>query len=202
MPAPDTTTDAGASGRPMDAARTQQILDVTWQIVTESGFAAVDVQAIARRVGCAKSTIYRRWPTKAALIAAALTDTAEVGADPDTGDVCADLVEFALVNVRNQARRLSALVLAADREVGEALWAGLLGQRQALVIGILDRAVARGQLPADTDLMAVIDLLSGFTVYRVAARQDPPTRAVLHRIVTAIVRSPPRRPSSTAPEGE
>lgn len=185
----ETTT---TSGRPIDEALTGQILEATWRVLSEKGYAAVDIQSIAKSVGCGKSTIYRRWPTKAALAAAALQRSAVVGTDPDTGSVLEDLLVFALASVRNQPGRLAAVSVEAGPEVAEHLWGSVYGARQSQVIVMLERGIARGELPDDTDVMALIDLLSGFTLYRIAVRMNPPAEDDLRAVISALVQSPPR----------
>jgi AcrR family transcriptional regulator len=76
-------------GRPRREGADDKILDATRDVLREVGYAALTVDAIAERAGVAKTTIYRRWPTKGALVAAA------IAALPDaaTNDVAAILTE-------------------------------------------------------------------------------------------------------------
>lgn len=68
-------------GRPRRAETGDEILRTTLEMLRDGGFEALTVDAIAERTGVAKTTIYRRWPGKGALVAAALApidDTAEI----------------------------------------------------------------------------------------------------------------------------
>lgn len=197
----DAATKNASPGRPIDDELTAAILDETWAIMAESGYAAVDIQAIARRLGCAKTSIYRRWANRAEMVAAAFMRTSEIGDDPATGDVVEDLIEFELVNTRNQQGRMSHVILEIrDDTVMKTLWERFYGPRQELALMLIDRAVERGQLPIDTDALAILDLLSGFTLFRNAARQQTTTRDQLGRIVSAIIASPPRIAPTPADE--
>ena len=61
-----------AIGRPRDANRDMAILDATLPLLTEVGYDQLSMESIAARAGVAKTTIYRRYRDKAALVAAAL----------------------------------------------------------------------------------------------------------------------------------
>lgn len=189
----DETTLAASPGRPLDDELTDTILDTTWSIVVERGYAAVDIQAIAKSVGCGKTSIYRRWANRSELVAAAFMHTLEIGDDPDTGNVVDDLVQFALVNARNQHGRMShVLVNVVADDVMTTLWEKFYGPRQALALIIMRRGIERGELPGDADLLAILDLLSGITLLRNLVRQQETTRADFERIVPALIADPPR----------
>jgi len=186
------------AGRPRDTATTKRILDRCWQVIAADGIEAVDIEAIAAELGCAKTTIYRRWPSKTDLVVAAIEEGLEHGTDPATGDVVADLIEFAMVNVRNHSSRFSAFSLVSNSEVTRRLWERIFAARQAIALAIIDRAMAAGDLPDDTDPIAIVDLLSGFVNFRLVARaavegSRAVTREDIAPIVTSIVASPPRR---------
>lgn len=66
------TTQPPAMGRPRDSSRDLAILDATLALLTEVGYEQLSIEAVAGRSGAAKTTIYRRYPDKAALVAAAV----------------------------------------------------------------------------------------------------------------------------------
>lgn len=186
------------AGRPRDTATTRRILDRCWQVIAADGIEAVDIEAIAAELGCAKTTIYRRWPSKIDLVVAAIEEGLERGTDPATGDVAEDLIEFAMVNVRNHSSRFSGLSLVSHSDVTRRLWERIFADRQAIALAIIDRAMVAGQMPIDTDPIAIVDLLSGFVNFRLVARaavdgSRPVTRNDIAPVVAAIVASPPRR---------
>src|SRR5215208_3040355 len=59
-------------GRPRRAGTDEEILAVALEMLREKGYRDLNVDDIAERLGIAKTTIYRRWPAKGALVAAAL----------------------------------------------------------------------------------------------------------------------------------
>lgn len=128
------------------------ILDATLELIGERGYAALGVDAVAERAGAARSVLYRRWPDKAHLVAAAL-DHVQVGlAVPDTGDVREDLraVLRALADLLAGPLGAACAVLHAERtakpEVRAAADRVGLGRRRRLTTQVLERAVADGTL--------------------------------------------------------
>src|SRR3954452_824138 len=87
-------TDTPATPRRRGAARTEELLRVTLDLAAEVGYAGLTIEAVARRAGVGKHTVYRRWPSKAALLLDALSRVWTTDLDyHDTGDVRADLRE-------------------------------------------------------------------------------------------------------------
>src|SRR2546421_11720578 len=82
-------------GRPRDPGLDKAILDSAFGLMVETGIRGFSVREVARRSGIPKSSIYRRWPTRADLLTAVLARLRdEAGAAPNTGNVRGDLVEL------------------------------------------------------------------------------------------------------------
>jgi AcrR family transcriptional regulator len=86
-----TTSEPAPRGRPRDPKIEPAVLETTRQILGVEGFNAATVQEIARRSGTSAPAIYRRWPTRLALIEDAAFSTLTQIAIPATGDLRADL---------------------------------------------------------------------------------------------------------------
>jgi AcrR family transcriptional regulator len=103
---PSTSVEAQQRSAPRpgshSAAREQAILAAAAELVVEVGYERVTVDAIAARAHASKSTMYRKWPGKAELVADALRRQAEGSATelPDTGSLRSDL----LLTVRSIAQ--------------------------------------------------------------------------------------------------
>jgi AcrR family transcriptional regulator len=156
-------------GRPRDAGRDQSILAATLEILTQQGYGALTIEGVAARAGVGRPTIYRRWPSKPALVVAALVQSTRL-AQPvvDTGSLRRDLiaVQRQLVELMNSpvSRRVTAgLVadLAADPELAQTYVTDYLSPRRATVWQVLQRGVDRGELDADADFAFLYDLLVG-----------------------------------------
>jgi AcrR family transcriptional regulator len=156
-------------GRPRDAGRDRSILAATLEILNEQGYGALTIEGVAARAGVGRPTIYRRWPSKPALVVAALVQSSRL-AQPvvDTGSLRRDLlaVQRQLVELMNSpaSRRVTAgLVadLATDPELAQKYVSDYLAPRRATVWQVLQRGVDRGELAADADFSFVYDLLVG-----------------------------------------
>ncbi|MBM7790308.1 TetR/AcrR family transcriptional regulator [Tenggerimyces flavus] len=139
----------------------------------EHGLDGLVVENIAATAGVNKTTIYRRWGTREALVADALVaNSGEKIEVPDTGSVRADLVGIAR-QVRDAiiapASRALMSALAGGRhhpelqDIGHRFWAG----RFAAVRPVIDRAIDRGELPADVNHDAVLSHVLGPIWFRV-----------------------------------
>jgi len=135
------TEEKRGRGRPRREGADETILAAARALLDEAGYAAFNVDVIAERTGIAKTTIYRRWPTKGALVAAALASTP---ADPTSATIPdailretehllsrlgdADLDVLRAVLVPRRERLLAATGPEADRLLGELLLKHVLRQ--------------------------------------------------------------------------
>jgi AcrR family transcriptional regulator len=168
-PAGTTAPASRGPGRPRDASRDEAILAATLGILQEDGYRGLTIEGVAARAHVGRPTIYRRWPSKPALVVAALVDSAQLALpEIDTGSLRRDLIavqrrQVALMNAPDTRRITAGLVadLAADPELADTYVSQYLAPRRARVWQVLQRGVDRGELAADVDLPFVYDLLVG-----------------------------------------
>ena len=172
----------------------QSVLQAADDLLAEKGFAQLTIEGIAARAGVAKQTIYRWWPSKTdVLFDAWVADAAEDLDPPDTGDLREDL----RVHLGNLAQYLShsdagavfrALTGQAqhDPELAARLRAEHLTHQRARDRRPLERAVARGELPPDTDLEAAVDRLVGPIYYRILVTGQPVTPEFVATLVRGL----------------
>ena len=158
---------AGASaGRPRSEEAHQAILDATLALLAEVGFSALTVEGVAGRAGVGKATIYRRWPSKLPLVVEAFGGLPSFE-DADLGSLAADLKAMlrAYLELFNKTPLAAVLpALASERAHDPALaelFDPVLRQRRSPLTRALERAVARGEVPADLDLDLAADLIVG-----------------------------------------
>lgn len=167
-------SDKPAEPRRRGTARTDDLLRVTRDLAAEVGYAGLNIEAVARRAGVGKHTIYRRWPTKAALLLEAFSRVWTTGLDyRDTGDVRADLREQFL----RSAPALSAppigpvyRALIAEAQSDPALRATLherfLSTVEKRTLDRITHAQHTGELTADVNLEFAAEVLCGTLYYR------------------------------------
>src|ERR1700738_4207455 len=80
------------SGRPRDQEATERILAVAAEVIASSGYSGFSLDLVADRAGVAKTTIYRRWPSKDHLVVEVVTKLLHDIPLRDTGQVRRDLI--------------------------------------------------------------------------------------------------------------
>lgn len=165
-------TPAKGPGRPRDQAVDQKVVDATFELLNENGFAGLSIEAIAAQAGVSKAAIYRRWDSKDELLVDAMASIMETVEIAETGDVRSDLVaalssmQFFITDTR-AGEVFPWLVgeIAARSEVGMR-YGALIARRRQQLSGLVERAVQRGDLRADLDVPTVLDMLSGAMILR------------------------------------
>lgn len=179
------------AGRPRSAKSHQAILKATIELLTEEGFEAMSIEAIAARAGVGKTTIYRRWASKSDLVIDALdTLRAEVPL-VDTGNLRSDLIAVLQSGWKQSPSYLETLTLKmvgelkTNPEIFQAFFTRLVVPRSQLFSGMIERAKARGEIRSDVAPEFVVDLVAGpilfhtlFTSLVAPTPDDFPTRVV------------------------
>ncbi|MEV6393784.1 TetR/AcrR family transcriptional regulator [Streptomyces sp. NPDC051907] len=171
------------------------IYEAALALVGEIGYAKTTIEGIAARAGVGKQTIYRWWPSKAAVLLEAFLDLAEQAAQgeteiPDTGDLAADLrlVLRATVDEMNSpAYDAPARALAAESVVSPEL-AGqfvhkLLEPQLQLYVKRLRAAQETGEVRTGIDLRIALELFTGPLAHRWLLRTLPLTHEYADEIV-------------------
>ncbi len=187
-----------APGRPQDDELTEKILCETVRVLQESGYAGLRIEQVAAAIGCGKTTIYRRWPTKAELTAAAITFHVKLGEIPDTGSLVEDLIELAWQNAENhvpkpwaKAAPHALWAVLVVPEVREIFGQGFLADRRTMWLFALQRGIEQKQLSVGADLNAIIDLIAGFATQRTLILNVAMRKSDFKPIVEALVANPP-----------
>ena len=187
------TTEAAPRGRPRSRRSEEAILDATLALLGEVGFSGLTIDGIAARAGVGKATIYRHWPGKAHLAVDAFRSRIPPMAAPDTGSLREDLLAVVGFLVHGLAqsplsRILPALVEAAEHDAElESLFKEFGAERRAVLMGILERAAARGELRPGLDLDLALELVTGPIFARRLVLRRPLTPTYAEALVDALL---------------
>ncbi len=161
-------------GRPRSERAHQAIIDAANEILEESGFVDLTIDEVAQRAGVSKATIYRRWPTKGTLVFEAFSDDFSTRQPPpNTGSLRGDLLAALRAWIRAvkgtvMGRTLVGLIAEVQRDPELAeIWGEHFVERvRAQRLAIIDRAIERNEISADTDVDIVFDLVFGAAYHR------------------------------------
>ena len=167
-------------GRPRSEESRQSILRSTLKLLKQDGgFAELSIEAIAADANVGKTTVYRWWPTKAALVADAFFASAEEELQfPNTGSFQKDMslqMRRVIRIFRSERGKVVAALLAggqSDSELLEAFRERFLWPKRRQAYQTLHRGIDRGELPADSDLDLILDSLYGPIYMRFLIRHD------------------------------
>jgi AcrR family transcriptional regulator len=171
------------------------VIAATLEELAESGYSGLSLESAARRAGVHKTTLYRRWRTKEALVLEAMLEqAAETVPVPDTGTLRGDLLGLAQGSAAIQTSPAGEAVVRAvagegpaNAEIFEAnrrFWV----ERLELDGAILERARDRGELAADVDPEEVIEAVLGPLYFRLLVTGEPLDREFIERTVDLVVR--------------
>ncbi|MFI6938602.1 TetR/AcrR family transcriptional regulator [Streptomyces sp. NPDC050418] len=183
-------TTPARRGRPRSENADVRILEEAHALLVERGYDRFAMDEVAVRAAVAKSTLYRRWPTKDHLLVALVAKIQDEVPVADTGDLRHDLSVYltAIATGLDRMRRVgrdqteqdrsagvvAELVAAAARhpDVGDVV-RNLFARRNALPLALLDRARERGALAPGTSSEVLFDQLAGALYYRLLVTGAP-----------------------------
>lgn len=138
------------------------------------GYAALTIEAVAKRAGVGKAAIYRRWPSKLEMVSGLLAQVGvELAEVPDTGSLRGD-VSFFLVKTLELLRRPLVTRILPDLHaemrrtpaLASAVRTRVQRERRSKGEALLRRAMDRGELSPSLDLDLALDLLGGLLYWR------------------------------------
>jgi AcrR family transcriptional regulator len=183
------------AGRPRDPRLDESISQATIELLAESGYEALSMEAVALRAGTTKTAIYRRWPSKAALVADVFVSRARTKVKiPDTGSLRDDLVSYvrsAIASLTSApvGQAVLGIVVAAQThpDLAQLLLKDWVRLRRRVVVAICEAAVLRGELDHGVDVELTGDLLLGPLYYRLLVTGEPVRPQLATRLVDAVM---------------
>ena len=177
----------------VEGDRELEILDATLEVLAESGYDRLTMDAVATRARVSKATLYRRWRSKANLVIDALLAHKEPSAPADTGSLRGDLLgTFCGMGGLTDARQMAVLgsvvtALTRDADFAEAFRRDFIGPKSAIAVAIFERARARGEIRPDADLDVIVPALPGIVLHQIFLYGESPTTDLIARVVDQVV---------------
>ncbi|MFI6471125.1 TetR/AcrR family transcriptional regulator [Streptomyces sp. NPDC050516] len=198
MPATSSQPRRPRSGPRRDEAARLAVLHAADDLLADHGFGALTVEAIARRAGVAKQTIYRWWPSKVEILLDTLIEDSEKTLPVPTEQVTADSIRgylrgFARFLTRDPAGKvLLALIAQAqhDPDTAKSFHKRYLGPRRTQERDMLARAIDAGEISPELGPDATMDALVGPIVYRALTGASMP-RGLVDTLVEGLLRPRP-----------
>lgn len=168
-----------------------RVLATAFELLSESGVSGFTVDEVASRSGVAKTTIYRHWPTREALVLDAASRISAEQEVPDTGSLEGDLTALLadtghLLSTARWSSVVPSIVDVAERDPEFAEVHAKIQRGHAIALRkVLERAADRGELPATADRSVMVSALIGPLYYRRWFSREP----IDDRFVKAIVRN-------------
>ena len=183
--------DASAGARVQRSK--EAVLRTTYELLTEEGFSGVSVDAVSDRSGVAKTTIYRHWPSRTALLIAACRQLGFELEMPDTGSLRGDLLKFAAfvgtqLHTGPWASALPGVIDAAERDPElRNLLSAMHHEHKTILSTLIDRAQKRGEFPPRRDIAEMAASFFGPLFYRRWFSREPFTKRFLKHVVDATI---------------
>jgi AcrR family transcriptional regulator len=185
----------------------ERVLTTTLDLLTETGLGELTIDDISRRSGVAKTTIYRHWANRSALVIDAcsrMTDGQQ--APPDTGSLEGDLraILADIADLLGTARWSSILPSIVDAAEHDPEFAGIHSRIQhghaAPLRAALDRAGVRGEIPPAADRNAIAAALLGPLFYRRWFSREQIDAELVEMIIRSALAGLHRDPRNPKPE--
>jgi AcrR family transcriptional regulator len=159
-------------GRPRNQRIDNAVLEAAVELLGETGYSALSVDAIAKRASTSKPAIYRRWPSKAHLVHEAVFPISAATELPDTGSLDGDIREMmrrTVAFLSTPAARAALPGLLGEMAADATLHAALLERfADVLTRGLSERlasAVARGEVRPEVTAPDLTDVVAGIALF-------------------------------------
>jgi len=187
----ETRRSIGARRNP---ASQEAILDAAEDVLRDGGIAGFSIEAVARRARAGKPTIYRWWPNRTMLMLDVYKRFKNARSFPDTGSLRGDLTAFLdnqLVGFWKDSLCgivYRAVIAEAQTDPGAAqALQDYQAERKTVAISLVERAKSRGEVPAETNGVLIIDLVVSYAWHQLLLGQLDDAAGQIETVVDTIL---------------
>ncbi len=184
-------------GRKRDHTRDPEILAAALDVLAETGYDRMTIDLVAARAKAGKATLYRRWASKAELVIDAVACMKNADIDmahlPDTGTLRGDLVAtikpHSIGDGDRKLRVMAGLMsmISCDQGLAEAVQSAIIEPRAAVNRILFQRAIDRGEIPADCDVENLLLLVTSMAMYRTMVQRKTASRQFLISVIDGLL---------------
>ena len=197
---PGVASDAPAApklGRKRDHTRDAEIMDAAVEVLAETGYDGMTIDMVASRAKAGKATLYRRWASKDELVIDAVAcmkkDDLSIEALPDTGTLRGDLVAMIKPHsIQDSEKKMQIMaglmsMLNSNPSLSEAAHAAIVEPRASVNRFFMQRAIDRGEIPADADIETLSLVSQAMGSYRTLLLRKPIDRAFIISVIDGVI---------------
>lgn len=181
-------------GRPTDSSIDRNVVNTVLQELRRNGYRSITMEGIARKIGCARASLYRRWPSKRHLVAYAVVSELGANPSPNTGSLRLDLmrtVETLIAGFQGTlGPALAGLVgeMADDPGLGRTIRKEVLAKRRRSIRAAFQRGIRRGELRSDLNIELLMDMLTAPFYFRALFGHLKLSATMIETVVDIVLR--------------
>jgi AcrR family transcriptional regulator len=181
-------------GRPVDASIERAVVDTVLVELRRTGYRSITMEGIARKIGCARASLYRRWPSKRHLVAYAVVTELGANPSPDTGSLRRDLMGAVRTLITGfqgaLGPALAGLVgeMADDPALARTIRKEVLAKRRRSIRAAFRRGIKRGEIRSDVNIELLMDMLTAPFYFRTLFGHVKLRSAMIEAVVDTVLR--------------
>ena len=181
-------------GRPRSEAAEQSVMDAVYAFLQERSVRELTMEGIAERANVGKPTLYKWWPSKAALVMAVLQQRLVPKPEPISAKTAEEAIRarmHRLVRAFNGmfGKVFADLIAEGQNDPGllSDLYEKHLGQRREALVAEIERGKQAGEFYAEVDSELLVDSLIGPIYYRLLMKTAPLTEAYVDQLLAQLM---------------
>jgi len=184
------------AGRPRSEQARQAITDATNKLLLHMSVRDISIEAIAKKAGVGKTTIYRWWPNKVAIILEAISGPMNVLPAPVSGENAKDLLVKQIERFGRLSRGRGGKVIAevfaeaqGNADMLSMFYQNFMLQHEEIMANIIDQGKISGEFRNDLDTVMAVDMIYGAIFYRLMSNSAPMEQGFIDALVMDTLRT-------------
>lgn len=184
-----------SNGRPRSEKSMQAILDTTNKMLLMTSVRDISIESVAKKAGVGKTTIYRWWPNKVALVLDAIAAPMNSLPAPVSGGKPKDLLEKQLERFARICRGRGGKVIAevyaesqGNAETQALFFEKFMVQHEEILASILEQGKTSGDFRATLNTALTVDMIYGAFFYQLMSNPNPLDQNFANEIILEALR--------------